>query len=168
VLMAGMVMETWVFSHYAAPITGLVCALVVQAMRHLRLWHWRGRSVGRLAVWTIWVIAIISFLGAFAERMRVEPSNWGVERERILTQLKNDGKRHLVVLRTYSKKWAYQEWVYNEADIDGARVVWAREMDTAQNRKLLAHFKNREVWLVEVDQDYSRPRLMPYPIQSRP
>ena len=42
----------------------------------------------------------------------------------------------------------YREWVYNEANIDGAKVVWAREMDTAHNRKLLEYFADRCVWLL--------------------
>ena len=57
----------------------------------------------------------------------------------------------------------YREWVYNEADIDRAKVVWAREMDIAQNRKLLEYFNDRSVWLVEVDQYDSPPKLLPYP-----
>ena len=58
----------------------------------------------------------------------------------------------------------FREWVYNEADIDQAKIVWAREMDDAQNRKLLEHFSDRTVWLAEVDHQYdSPPKLTPYP-----
>jgi hypothetical protein len=31
--------------------------------------------------------------------------------------------------------------------------VWARELDAAQNAKLLAYFKDRSVWLVTPDDD---------------
>ena len=57
-----------------------------------------------------------------------------------------------------------EEWVYNEADIDGAKVVWAREIDSAQNRKLFDYFKDRHVWLVEVGEGRSSPELSPYPV----
>ena len=51
------------------------------------------------------------------------------------------------------------EWVYNAADIDDARVVWAREMSPAKDRELLDYFRNRNVWLVEPDQAPPRVSL---------
>jgi len=29
----------------------------------------------------------------------------------------------------------------NDADIEGSRIVWARELDAAQNQKLIEHFR---------------------------
>lgn len=58
------------------------------------------------------------------------------------------------------------EWVYNEADIDNAPVIWAREMDMEKNRKLLEYFKNRKAWLLKVEDDKSPPILLPYPVKD--
>jgi hypothetical protein len=168
VFVAGLAMETWLHPHYAAPVIGLGFCLVLQAMRHLRVWRWRGWPIGCFIVWTICILTVTSFIMAFAEQIQKTSSGWGSERARILAQLKEDGRRHLVMVRyetldvPYER--GYREWVYNDADIDAAKVVWAREMDTAQNRKLLEYFKGREVWLVEVDQYDSPPKLMPYPV----
>jgi hypothetical protein len=55
-----------------------------------------------------------------------------------------DGERHLVIVRYPPKySWTTGEWVYNEADIDDAKVVWTREMDAEQNRKLLEYFQGQ-------------------------
>jgi hypothetical protein len=172
VLLAGMALSTWVKPHYAAPITALVCALMLQGMRHLRVWRWHGRPMGRLMVWTICLVAAGSFIVAFAQRLRDKSPGQESERARIMGQLTQDGRRHLVLVpqgplhRVYWKR--PQEWLYNQADIDGANILWAREMELAQNRKLLEYFKDREVWLLEVDQDHSPAKLVPYRIESRP
>jgi hypothetical protein len=54
--------------------------------------------------------------------------------------------------------------VYNKADIDGAKVVWVREIELEHNRKLLDYFKDRHVWLLEPDAE--PPILQPYPSQD--
>src|SRR5262249_38746627 len=55
-LLAAFCVATWFQPHYAAPVTGLVFALVVQGLRYLRLWHWHGRAVGKVFVRTVPVI----------------------------------------------------------------------------------------------------------------
>jgi hypothetical protein len=43
------------------------------------------------------------------------------------------------------------EWVYNAADIDAARVVWARDLGTTENEKLRRYYPDRTVWRLEPD-----------------
>ena len=52
------------------------------------------------------------------------------------------------------------DWVYNGADIDGQKVVWARDMGADNNEELLHYFKDRRVWLLEADD--LPPKLQPY------
>jgi hypothetical protein len=47
--------------------------------------------------------------------------------------------------------------VYNRADIDRAKVVWAREMSPAEDRELKSYFRDRKIWVV--DADAAEPRL---------
>ena len=42
----GLAVETWTMPHYVAPATGLIYLVLVQCMRHLRLWRWHGQPVG--------------------------------------------------------------------------------------------------------------------------
>lgn len=53
-----------------------------------------------------------------------------------------------------------QEWVYNGADIDGSKVVWARSMGPDEDAKLAAYFAGREIW--RLDADSGVPRVIPY------
>ncbi len=52
------------------------------------------------------------------------------------------------------------EWVYNEAAIDSARVVWARDLGPAENQKLMRYYAGRVAMLLEPD--FPEPRLSPY------
>jgi hypothetical protein len=164
VLAIGLSMESWFFLHYAAPITGVIFVLMLQASRRLRLWRRHRRRTGRLVVWTILMSCVALFVTAFVLKIQITRSAEIPPRARILAQLKEMSGRHLVIVR-YDPLHSVYEWVYNEADIDGAKVVWAREMDSAQNRKLLEYFEDRHVWLVEVGQDHPSPELKPYPVK---
>lgn len=77
--------------HYAAPITCLIFALVLQAMRHLCLWRWHGRRIGRFMVRTILVVFLGSLAVLFAQRLLVNPNSWHLQRARIMEQLEGDG-----------------------------------------------------------------------------
>ena len=154
-LAVGLFVATWTWPHYAAPIAGVLYALVLQSMRHLRVWRWRGRPTGRVMVW-----AIVALCVALAPIWWTGPQAWSLERARILASLEEDGDRHLVIVRYGTQHHPYEEWVYNAADIDHANVVWAREMDAARNRELLQYFKNRRAWRLEPDAN--PPKLTPY------
>jgi hypothetical protein len=161
---AGLLMESWYSLHYAAPITALVFVLMLQGIRRLRLWHWRSWQTGRFMVWTLVMIYATVFVIAFAQQMRDHRSAHPSHRARILAQLKEAEGRHLVLVR-YGPRYPrspFIEWVYNDADIDSAKVVWAREMDSAHNSKLLEYFKDRHVWLVDLEDGDSSPKLVLY------
>jgi hypothetical protein len=42
-----------------------------------------------------------------------------------------------------------REWVYNGADIDGQKIIWARDMGMEKNRELLDYYRGRKFWTVE-------------------
>jgi hypothetical protein len=68
--------------------------------------------------------------------------------------------KHLIMVRYENNHNLHDEWVYNGAEIDTAKVLWARELDPVQNAKLFAYFKDRQIWLVEPDID--NMELIPY------
>src|SRR5205807_9927666 len=125
-------------------------ALAVQGMRQVRLWQWRGRALGRYTIAAVPVVCLITLGLSFLGMRDVNAETGPRQRARISDQLRQEGGRHLVVVR-YGSKPAYDCWVYNEADIDSAAVVWAHEMDAERNGRLLAYFKDRQVWLLDTD-----------------
>lgn len=150
--------------HYVAVLTSIMLAVVLQGMRHLRTRQFEGKPSGQFLVRAIVMICIVMIpvqvriLGATPA-----PGSWaaiGPEREAINRQLKSLPGPQLVLVRYGADHDPLAEWVYNKADIDAEKVVWARDMGRAQNDELLHYFKNRRVWLLEPDQ--IPPKLLPY------
>jgi hypothetical protein len=80
----------------------------------------------------------------------------------------------LVIVRYSPKHDPTNEWVYNRADIDDAKVVWAREIPGLDIHPLLDYFRGRTVWLAQPDVDpkklipYSPPRPTPSAVAATP
>jgi hypothetical protein len=60
---------------------------------------------------------------------------------------------HLVLVRYSKDHNSGEEYVYNDADIDHAKTVWAREIPGLDLSPLLSYFRNRDVWIYEPDED---------------
>jgi hypothetical protein len=150
--------------HYAAPLTGALFALVVLAMRHLRLWRLGNRPVGLQIVRVIPVFAaailVLHTSLLLGQRAFSAPSR-EFTRAPVLAQLQGYSGGQLVVVQYAANHKTDDEWVYNDADIDAAKVVWARDMGACTNEELIRYFKDRRVWLLEAD--HWPPKLLPYP-----
>ena len=68
---------------------------------------------------------------------------------------------HLVLVRYSKDHNSGEEYVYNGADIDHSKTVWAREIPGMDLGPVLNYFRNRDVWLYEPDEDDSI--VSPYP-----
>jgi len=162
--------ETWGMPHYAAPATGLFFLIVTQCSRHLALWTWRGKALGRLLVLAIPVFLFVTLIVRVTTAM-VHP---GIEktwprgnrnRAAIVSSLEVLPGKHLILVRYAPKHDPKLEWVYNAANIDDSKIVWARDMDENDNQELLRYFKDRQIWTIFID-DVSPPRLSRYSTSS--
>jgi hypothetical protein len=164
VLFFGMLVETWTSPHYLAAATGLLYLVLIQCMRHLHLWRWRGRAIGLSLVRAVPLICfamIVLRVTAVAAHTPIE-SAWprgNLERAAIVRQLEDLPGQHLVIVRYGPEHDLEKEWVFNAADIDNAKIVWARDMGEMDNEELLQYFHSRHVW--RIDADRSTPRLEP-------
>ena len=162
-MMASLLTETWFFPHYAAPVACLAFLLMVESLRQTRRFTWQGKPVGQHFVRGFLPILLLSAIASFAlVHYQLRPSErWSLDRAHIMRELEEGKGRHLVIVHYGPNHLAHNEWVYNRANIDGAKVVWAREMDPQSEKELLDYFKGRRVWLLQADQ---LPRLLtPYP-----
>jgi len=161
-MMAALLTETWFFPHYAAPVACLAFLLVVESLRQARRFTWQGKPVGQHYVRGVLPMLLVSAIASFALAHHLQqPPAWYLDRVRMLRELRQGKELYLVIVRYGPNHSVHHEWVYNRADINGAKVVWAREMGPQEDKELLDYFNDRHVWLLQADQ---LPRhLMPYP-----
>jgi hypothetical protein len=154
---AGLLAVVYFEPHYAAPMSAALVILLVQAMRHVRRWKLRGRPIGiffsRLVI--LLLLARVAALTVAASRFSWD--NWSQARVRVLRQLENTPGRHLVIVQYSPDHNVHREWVYNAADIDDAKVVWAREIPGQPLAPLLKYFSDRKVWTVKPDAETPVP-----------
>jgi hypothetical protein len=56
-----------------------------------------------------------------------------------------------------------QEWVYNSADIDRQRVVFAHDLGAEKDQALLNYYPGREAQLLTFDPVSGKAEVHPYP-----
>lgn len=180
-LMTGMLIQIYFLPHYVAPFTVVFYAIGLQAMRHLRIWSPGRKPVGlvivRLIVVLCFLIPGIRLFPSFFHLKLAEwpagqwsmvwygPDHFGIERARIEAKLGQLSGKQLVIVRYSSEHYPLDEWVYNSSDIDGSKVIWAREMDAANNLELIHYYKDRHVWLVQPD--LHPTEISPYPVPGQ-
>jgi hypothetical protein len=166
---AGFLVLIWSMPHYAAALTCLIFLLLVQAIRHLRTIRFRGHPLGLAVSWAVFFLLVVD-VGLSVKNRACDPLEWTCQgdpsRAAIAKTLLNTPGKHLVMVRYEEDHNLHDEWVFNGAEIDTAKVLWARELDPAQNAKLFAYFKDRQVWLVEPDTDNTE--LIPYSAAAVP
>jgi hypothetical protein len=161
--LAGVFAVIWSAPHYAAPATCAIYALLAQSVRHLRTIKWNARPVG-VALSRALVVLLMLSTGVNVGRRSCDPLWWTCtgdpSRVAVIKQLLALPGKHLIVVRYSNDHNIHDEWVYNGADIDGSKIIWARELGEEQNAKLFTYFKDRQIWLVEPDVDNTE--IKPY------
>jgi hypothetical protein len=153
----GLAVEGWCQIHYFGPVLGVAAALKMESLRRVSAWKIDGRR------WGSAISAAIVLCSAVSLILQIKPESargWSLQRAQVQQKLENESGTQLVVVRYSDTHNPIQEWVYNKADIDASKVVWAREMSPSQNQKLFQYFKGRHFWLLQPDVS---PDLQPIP-----
>lgn len=148
--------------HYLAAIVCLFVLMSVEGLRRLAEWP-GGSAAARLIIY----LCITQFLLWYGAHV--------MDRQTLASQVRNydlwnsinhqnperriDVNRRiaaipgrlLILVRYWPQHVFQEEWVWNEADVDRARVVWARDRGDAENEKIRRYFPDRSVWLLEPD-----------------
>jgi hypothetical protein len=176
-----------VVPHYAAAFSGVFCLRFLQSLRSLAGWKpaaWK--PLGPFLAVTIPALFVVAFLNSafglsrgghdllpfvagrdsLSIGLALRASHFGAARDEMDRDLANLPGGQLVLVRYQPGHNTQNEWVFNHADIDSQRVVWAREMSPAEDVPFLQYFHDRHVWLAEPDA--VPPRLTPYAAAQPP
>ncbi len=172
----GTTFYPYFYSHYIAALTCLFVLISVVGLERLSHWVIRGNAVGEECARILLFLCAAHFvfwyglhasrdnelIGAMTPYESWDNINYGDPQGRIAIQRKLEAVpgQQLVFVR-YWPQHQFQEWVHNAADIDRARIVWARDLGPDENQKLLRYYPDRTAWLLEPDAH--PPLLRVYP-----
>ena len=152
-----MLIEVGSSPHYAAAAAPCFLAIVVACFRRLCARPWGARYTAAAPIILLLILSVrISLeqihlpftqsanLGSWCCVPPASPA-----RAQILATLDRIGGRHLVLVKPKTDPDNVLQWIYNDADIDASRVVWARDMGPQQNAALLDYFRGRTTWLLD-------------------
>ena len=86
--------------------------------------------------------------------------------------------QQLVFVRYWPQHIFQDEWVYNAADIGQARIIWARDLGSSEDQKLLRYYPGRTAWLLQPDampprlelfhtEEAQQPKPAPPPVKKQ-
>jgi hypothetical protein len=162
---AALAIEVYGLPHYAAPMAPLLFIVVLLAMRRIRRKLVRGKPFGLFLSRAVLPACLLMFvLRAAAVPLHIDrgpfwpPAWYNSDEQRIPRTvyerlLNGVPGRHLVIVyyKPDSDPQTFHEWIYNAADIDSSKIVWAWDMGDAKNQELLDYFKDRQIWRVNMD-----------------
>lgn len=150
----GPALDTRMWPHYAAAEAVLAYIVAVCALRAMRN-TWPGAQ-GAYLMWSVlFVFALTTGLGLLSpdNRRALEAPEYhmNAKHARVEETLENQPGRQLVLVRYGPRHQIYEELVYNGADIEGSKIIWARSLGPEKDAELIQHYPHREVWMVTED-----------------
>jgi hypothetical protein len=153
--------------HYIAAVTSLFVLISVTGLARLGGLTFGGRPAGAEAARLIFTLCAAHFVfwyglhvfdtGAISQAVRPYET-WdninhrNPERRIAVNHQLDEVPGGVLVFVRYAPRHLFQEeWVWNAADIDGARVVWARDLGPEENALLMARYPARMPLLFEPD-----------------
>jgi hypothetical protein len=151
-----VILMAWTpFPQYVGPAIPLLLLIVMFGFSYLRsvsLPRFSGKKLVRGLVLAELLLGFSIFGYRVSDAANL-PEPQYVSKDRALVErevLQHSGNQLCLVRYTpFHESW--QEWIFNNADPIGARVVWARSLDPDTDRMVIAAYPGRQVWLVRPD-----------------
>ncbi len=153
-VLLGYCLVVWPGPHYIAPAAAILFAALVQSIRHLRTIRILRRPIGPALSRAI-LLALVVDVSLLVAQQLGDPQGWGgwglSDRADLLHDLESRPGKHVVLVRYGPDHSVHEEWVYNAADIDASKVIWARDLPGETNDQLLRYYSDRTIWLALPD-----------------
>jgi hypothetical protein len=157
---AGLALQIWpAHGHYAAPAAGAVLLIMLNALRALgsASQPLRYRLFMRAIVFSIflWMVVPIAdrLWNPFAFSTDFVGPDDSIPRQiqgaTLQSRINQLPGQHLVLVHYHTFDIPSQDWIYNRADIDASKLVWARDMGREANQELLRYYPKRHIWYVD-------------------
>jgi hypothetical protein len=150
-----ILMEGAASPHYLAPATAALVMLIVECTRHL---HAARIGIVRLlpaAMVMVLILRIWTQQAGLPYTQKLNYQSWccvvegNRNKARVSSLLDGIPGEHLVLVKAKTSEYNLLQWIYNSADIDTQKVVWARDLGAVKNAALISYFKGRMVWIVD-------------------
>jgi hypothetical protein len=150
----GYCLVVWPGPHYIAPAAAILFAALVQSIRHLRNMRIFGRPIGAALSRAI-LLALVVDVSLLVSQRLADSQGWGgwglSDRADLLRDLESTPGKHVVLVRYGPDHSVHEEWVFNAADIDASKVIWARDIPGEINNQLFRYYPDRTIWLAQPD-----------------
>lgn len=171
----------YLLSHYLAAVTCLFVLASVIGLQQLSRIRIRGTAIGIEISQLLIVLCLGEFLSWYSLHLFESPDLYAIMKYETWDSISHDNSRRrvdvyqqlaqipgqLLVFVHYSSHHVYQiEWVWNAADIDGSRIVYARDLGPDEDKKLIRYYPNRKVLLLEPD--VSTPEVSAFHLDPTP
>ena len=151
---AAIMLEGAASPHYFAPAAAALIAILVECCRHLQAARVRILPLLPAAMLLVLALRIGAQQAGLPYTQKLNFQTWCCRVEgdqnkpRIIAELAKTPGNHLVFVKAKTDPNNLYQWIYNGADLDGSRFVWARDLGDAENAQLAASMAGRRVWLV--------------------
>jgi hypothetical protein len=153
-VLLGYCLVVWPGPHYLAPAAAILFATLIQSIRHLRTMRIFGRPIGAALTRAIFLALVVDVSLLVSQRLGDSQGwgGWGLsDRADLLHELESTPGKHVVLVRYGPDHSVHEEWVFNAANIDASKVIWARDLPGERNDQLFRYYPDRTIWLASPD-----------------